>query len=409
MAKKKISTMEAQPEQQTQQTNHTYHVVVLGPSGAGKTVYLASMYNKLMMYDSEIGFYLSTNGEDRRELVARYENLKNHKWPDSTRYSEMREWNFTCQVPSSNGAPYTTMGFAYLDYPGEAITSAPDPVAIMQLDDRIKSADALLGIIDGHKIFATLSKKPLTFATSLDRDLGNILPDLQDQSTPAQFIITKWDVLANHGYSMQQVIEYLMTIPRFRTYVEGCRVRRVPVRLVPVSSVGMNYAQLNANGLMEPIGELSPHFTEMPLACVLLDQIEMRLQTIKREKERVDGVSIIVDPKWSFRDLFGKGTSQFIKIAHSLLPEKFQPGEMFIWKLYNTLEAPYDNKVRDSLALTRQLQEENEASLKALKDKEAAVHHVWTRMSYLRNLLEREYPESVLSSNASHPVHAGNA
>jgi hypothetical protein len=404
VAKKHVPITEVQAEKQTQETIHKYYIIVLGASGAGKTVYLASMYNRLMVQDDQIGFYLSTNRQDRRELVARYESLKNHQWPSGTRYSEMREWNFACQVPSSNEKPYTAMEFVYLDYPGEGLTSIPaDPMAIEQLDKRINEADALLGIIDGHKVLAALSKIPLPFATSLNQDLGNILPELQDRSTPVQFIITKWDLLANRGYSMPQVIEYLMTIPPFRTYITSCQRNRIPVRTVPLSSVGMNYAQLNDDGEMIPkeVGELEPCYTEMPLACVLFDQIEMRLQRLKEEEEKKRRDSINVKPSWTFGDMFKKGTGQTLTALHSLLPDKFQWGEKFVQKINDALEAPYDNKVRESIELERQLQQEKEASLKAIQDQQTAVDHVLQSMKYLRFQLEKEYPASVLSSNHS--------
>lgn len=407
MAKKKISPIEVQPEQQTQQTNLKYHIIVLGASGAGKTVYLASMYNRLMVHDHEIGFYLSTNGQDRRELVARYESLRNHQWPSGTRYSEMREWDFTCQVPTSNGAPYSTMDFVYLDYPGEGLASVPaDPIAIKQLDNRIESADALLGIIDGHKVLAALSKTSLPFATSLSQDIAIILSNLQDRSTPVQFIITKWDLLANHDYSMSQVSEYLMTFFQFRTYIESCQKRRIPVRIVPLSSVGMNYAQLNGDGEMVPKegGELKPHFTEMPLACVLFDQIEMRLERLKEEEEKKRRDSINAKPRWTSGDMFKKGAGQTLTALHSLLPDKFQWGEKFVQKINDVLEAPYDKKVRESIELERLLQQEKEASLKEIQDQKTAVNHVLNSMRYLRFQLEKEYPTSVLSSNHSGSV-----
>lgn len=410
MAKRKISGTESNDEQLPQEANHKYYVIVLGASGAGKTVYLASMYNRLMVHDPEIGFYLSTNRNDRRELVARYEKLQNHQWPSGTRYSDLREWGFTCQVPSTDGNVYTAMEFVYLDYPGEGLTStSSDPLAIEQLDSRISSADALLGIIDGHKVFAALSEKSLDFPTSLNQDLGNILPELQQRLTPAQFIITKWDLLSNHNYTMPQVVEYLLEIPRFRTYVDGCRKNHIPVRIVPVSSVGMNYAQLNANGEIEPKedGKLNPYYTEMPLACVLFDQIEMRLRMLKTEEESVRRISTAVSPKWRLGDIFKKGSGQFITALHSLLPDKFQWGEKFVQKINDVLEAPYDSKVTESLALERQLTQEKEASLRAIQDQQTAVTYVLDSMRYLRFQLEKTYPASILSSNSNQPVNPG--
>lgn len=397
---KKLKPQEKNPDHQISESGHKYYVIVLGTSGAGKTVYLASMYNRLMVQDPAIGFYLATDRLDRRELVGRYESLQKHQWPAGTRYSEIREWNFTCQVPSSNAHPYSAMEFVYLDYPGEGLTSTPaDPMILEQLDSRIEEADALLGIIDGHKIYAALSGKPLSFATSLNQDLGNILPELQQHATPAQFIITKWDLLINHGYSMKQVIDQLLTITPFRTYVENCKQNRIPVRIVPVSSVGMNYARLNANGEMQPItgGDLTPYYTEMPLACILFDQIEMRLQKLKNKENEAQGISTKVSPKWKPSDLLKKISGQSLIALHSFLPEKFQWGEKFVEKINDKLEAPYDEKVKASLALERELQQEKEASLKNIRDQQTAVEHVLNSMQYLRFQLEREYPESVLS------------
>jgi hypothetical protein len=392
------------PQQDSNQKPNKYFVVILGASGAGKTVYMASMYNKLLVQDHNIGFYLSTSPADRRELVARYERLLDHEWPSSTRYAELREWNFTCQVfaPASENGPYLAMEFAYLDYPGEALTASSliEPMATEKLDNHIKEADALLCVLDGHKVYAGLTGKTLSFGTSLTHDLGIILGDLQGRSTPVQFIITKWDLLVNHNYTMRQVVDYLLTLPQFRVYVESCKQNKIPVRLVPVSSVGMNYVQLNEKGEMElrENGELNPYYTEMPLACVLFDQIEMHLKRLKEMEEETRNKKPLASVKLGFSITLRKIFGRSVITLHDILPTKYQWGEVFVQKISERLEAPYNQRIQEGVEMERQLQAERDASLKNIKDQQTAIVFVLDSMRYLRHKLEQEYPESVLNS-----------
>lgn len=107
---------------------------------------------------------------------------------------------------------------------------------------------------------------------------------MQRSAKPIHFVISKWDTLINE-YSLEQVRERLLEIEDFRNLIQLRNKSGVPVRLIPISSVGMGFAELQPDGSMAKTGNLpNPFLVEMPLACILPDMIKItQINKIKTE------------------------------------------------------------------------------------------------------------------------------
>ena len=105
---------------------NTYKTLVLGASGSGKTIFLASMFRKLSVQARDIGFRLeAASPEQKRILTNVYETMvdPDRPWPPGTRrdLSEVKQWEFSCWVNTAT-ATHRVFNFSYLDYAGGYIT-----------------------------------------------------------------------------------------------------------------------------------------------------------------------------------------------------------------------------------------------------------------------------------------------
>ncbi|MFR9798701.1 hypothetical protein ACL02U_22815 [Streptomyces sp. MS06] len=97
----------------------TYTVVTLGPSGAGKTVYLAALWQALRLQHPTLCCYLTLDDpEQERRLVRTYQQVAGPgEWPLPTDGREFPEWVFSVKVNNQQGH-FTAMRVRYIDYAG---------------------------------------------------------------------------------------------------------------------------------------------------------------------------------------------------------------------------------------------------------------------------------------------------
>jgi predicted ATP-binding protein involved in virulence len=97
---------------------NTYSIIMVGPRGSGKTVFLASMYKKLST-QGDLGFFLTVDGQENSNYLHDiYTKIAMQKWPLATQASELSELTFTCKVQSNNLSNYAACNFTYIDYAG---------------------------------------------------------------------------------------------------------------------------------------------------------------------------------------------------------------------------------------------------------------------------------------------------
>jgi GTPase SAR1 family protein len=377
---------------------NNYNVAVVGPDGCGKTVYLASMYHKLYGQCKDTQFFLRS--EQNRLLNERYNQLVNsEQWPDSTR--EISQWHFRCCVQAENEYIYEVFQFTYLDYAGERITDTKQDTPLRtELDERFKQADTFLVMLDGKKIRALMhgEKDGERF---ISVELPNILQILLDRDEPApvHFVITKWDLL-QPDYSFKQVYNCLLTIEGFRQFVQ--RRKKYPTRLIPVSSIGSEFAELQADGTMRKIPGKLPHSfqVEMPLACVFLDVLQIALQKLTEEE-----VSIARTNRHLPILTVLKSVIPELKILRKNIRNRYQDKTLIRILTHESVDLLIDyaeswvKGVHEQEAQKdKRLRRERDITLMKIKDEKTAAKHVMKNFEYLSNRLEQAFPESNLSN-----------
>jgi hypothetical protein len=379
---------------------NSYKIIMLGPTGAGKTVYLSSMFHQLSIQSDRIGFYLSTPPAQRKGLVAKYNELESLSWPEGNKPNEIFEWQFTCQVQSESIGQYPALHFSYLDYAGGDLTTTVSGIELNKFDEHVNSADVLMGLLDGYKIYCLLANVPFE-GPSIYQDLGNILPIMQERDIPCHFVISKWDIL-QESFSLEQVRAKLEEDHRFASFVSLRRNIRVPIRIIPVSAVGQGYAIPNADGkmLINPGVRPQPFQVEMPLACVLPDRLETHLSKILKERIELEKTGVRSHPpEYAPLDLLGKFFGNTLRRLNEHLPLPYRFSEPIMLSLVDFLERGAINREEEAIQRDQRLRQEREQSLLKVKDEETAITHVLTCMMQLIGQLERSFPASNLKKS----------
>ncbi|MFC6066234.1 TRAFAC clade GTPase domain-containing protein [Streptomyces ochraceiscleroticus] len=261
----------------------TVRVLVLGPSGSGKTVYLSSLFKRLQV-QSSAAVFLECSHAQRIELMDIYRQVRDREeWPASTRVHNGREYTFDCKTRRST-KNHSVLRIKYLDYAGELLTEATEDDAASraqeELTERLVAADTILCLLDGQYVRELL----VGTEAGLDHfhhEMSMIFGLLQSAEKPVHFVITKWDLLAGHapteGASLAAVRDALCAVEEFAHLVGNVAMAgneyAPAVRLLPVSSVGPDYATLEPDGRMRKQRGAAPHpqYVEVPFLAILPD------------------------------------------------------------------------------------------------------------------------------------------
>jgi 5'-deoxynucleotidase YfbR-like HD superfamily hydrolase len=284
---------------------NTYSVVVLGTKGAGKTVYLASLFGKLSISDPRVGFSLQAENLDQRKRLNEYYQQiisSEEDWPRGTLASESEIWSFTAKVDNQPACR-----FEYLDYSGGLITDQGfDDTGIYR--SFLQKSDVIMPILDGTHILALMllrnqdTKPWITKAVSQFRkNIRNLIQEIQDyeesnqgknQDKSIHFLITKWD-LFDGLFNFTQIKEALLEEPTVNKFLATRKQKRPNslVRFIPVSSEGIGFSTIDYNTgyigkkteWLNLISEPEPLYVEIPLAYALRDKIETYMNQIQNE------------------------------------------------------------------------------------------------------------------------------
>jgi hypothetical protein len=275
----------------------TFNLIALGGQETGKTVLLASIFHRLTTEMSDGGFRLQTSLDQSVRLANLYATLRDSQaaWPPGTSVGDTRSFTFEC-VGSAGGDELPILNFNYLDYAGELVGGGSLGVADQRenrqrdLEQRIESAHALFGIIDGQRMLGHIRGDPDS-QLYLESSIIPMLGVMRRAKCPVHFILTKWDLfdeLATSDGAQDEndrlivVRNHLMAHAPIRNLVEQRRRDKRVVRIIPVSAIGRQFATMDANGHMvkRKNGLLRPLNVEIPLCAVLPDlfaQIEEHL------------------------------------------------------------------------------------------------------------------------------------
>lgn len=187
---------------------------------------------------------------------------------------------------------------SYLDYAGELLERAAESGSIAQsnLLRHINDADALLGMIDGHRVLQLL-RDERAGRDYFQYKLRPMLGFMHRASCPIHLVITKWDLIRDFGepqgaddrVRLDRVIEALLRYDHIKALSGVAGSGHKVVRLIPVSAVGPSFAQLDDDGRVSklPDGEMRPMNIEVPLCAVVPDlfsQVEQELDDKSRRK-----------------------------------------------------------------------------------------------------------------------------
>ncbi len=225
-----------------------------------------------------------------------------------------------------------------------------------QFDQTIKNADALLGLLDGTRIMSLIKNEKLGKIWSV-KELPNILSIMQTTNKPIHFVISKWDIVQNH-YTIEEIRECLLEIEEFKNLVKTRNQSHSPIRLIPVSSVGTGFADLQPDGSMKKTGKMpQPFQVEMPLSCIFPDMIQITLNELLKKKEQELSQEIEVQPNLSWWDKLKKymgGTVNAIASGvQELLPKKYQFAADILDELINLVEEEMTKSVYEKEEIAR--------------------------------------------------------
>jgi hypothetical protein len=357
-----------------------FKIMTLGASGAGKTVFLASMF-KALSTQKNSSFKLDVEDEQKRKLLnSTYTQiLTEDTWPPGTK--DISEWTFTCQVQTENLDNYNACQFTYFDYAGGRLTDAEkDP----DLEKVVQQADTILGLLDGHKIYAWLNgSDPIRANQFLSMDLPNILNRMQNLTVPIHFVITKWDVM-DRKFTLSQIREKLLTIPAFAQLIKSRGEAGSIVRIIPVSAIGLEFATLQPDGSMKknPGKTAIPFLLEVPMSCVLPDKLqqlhnEKQAQEINLEKQiqKIEDGNIIVGALIGGLDFLGIGLD-----GVGLLLELDDSTEIKAVKLLFRGASMLTNVFKGGIKginekVNKGSRRKKETTLKSVKDEQSALIH----------------------------------
>ncbi|MDM9380809.1 hypothetical protein QUB80_08840 [Chlorogloeopsis sp. ULAP01] len=399
-----------------------YSIMTLGPSGSGKTVFLASLFKQLST-QGEYGFFLDVEDSLQRKLLNTYytEIITGETWPKGTQ--EIKDWTFTCCVKTKDLSVHQACQFIYKDYPGKMLSEiAADESAEFNIDfqSEIDEADAVLAILDGQQILSLLKgSDDKLLQIWLQKELPNMLYLIQKcKKIPVHFIISKWDLIDNQGGFDLSDVRYrlLRKVPEFKNVVKQRNDANCPVRLIPVSSVGMNFA-IFQDGEMKKSTDTTPQpfQVEVPLSCVLIDGLQIEINQIKAKHHEILQRKTEVLPKFSFLEQVNQFVSDtFLNLVATtgrhLLPEKYKFDNDTLNKLLNITEKGIQQveqkveKSRQEVAKAKaeaareseKLRRQREESLRKVTNEETALKHIIESFIDIREKLHRDYPESDL-------------
>jgi hypothetical protein len=406
---------------------NNYNIITLGASGSGKTVLLASLF-KLLSIQGEHGFFIEIENSQKRNYLNNIytEIISGETWPHGTK-GEVTQWTFTCCVKTPDISSYPACQFTYFDYAGGLLTDAIEKEEQEDFHKKVNDADAVLVIIDGLKVLDFMqdndinNKDVLVFLT---RDLPSILQVADDykKDTPVHFIISKWDLLATRNYTLLEVRHRLLEkVPEFRNVVHSRNKANCPVRLIPVSSVGMGFATLQPDGQMKKNPGTIPHpfQVEVPLACVLIDglysQLQSQINRLKIEQKEISQKPTEVKSKFDFIDQVEQFFSSTVLplstgIIRQFLPDKYKFDNNTLKNLIEVTESGVEKidlevkKTQDEIAKkkeeaaqeTEKRRREQAELLKQVKNEETALNYTVNIFIDIKKKLDQEFPASDL-------------
>src|SRR5262245_6249115 len=257
-----------------------FRMFVLGTRGAGKTVFLASLYNQLKIQDDGRNNYsvVVESGEHRGFLIDTYDQIVNTNadWPIGT--ADITDFEFQC-IYSSKESELPIFRFHYVDFPGGFVTRTKIGDNEFNIMSAVKEAHTVLVLIDGKKVLNELEGVD-DGGPSIHKDLSDVLDVVQRCiRRPLQFVLTKHDLLSK--YSLAEIRDVLLANEHFVRIITQRKKLGMPTYLIPVSAVGTRFAEWDrASGAMKKKrnGRPEPYNVDLTLCYAITDALLTRFK-----------------------------------------------------------------------------------------------------------------------------------
>jgi hypothetical protein len=380
-----------------------FKVVALGNNGSGKTVLLASLFYQFRARPGR-PYYFDTDPATRVWLGSLLSAVVDpaEPWPAATARAGTRTYTFDCVVQVSE-APTTAFQIEYVDYAGEILEQLGESqTALDDLFERVRVADALIGVLDGRRVLQFMRGEAPGRAYVIAK-VAVMLQLMARARCAIYLVISKWDLL--HGFGeppgaddrarLDVVARALMTVDHISDLVRT----RNTVRLIPVSAVGAGFAAIDeSSGLVTklPDGTFSPYNVELPVAAVAPDLFTQIRHSINTQTATVIENEFRVRRRHSPDELMGEVGAFLLRPA----------GVALRASLDTVLSRPYSNElVAMMLDWLARPSRRKEAELQTFRDEaQRRAYQVWDARSAVLDdfqkqvhRLEIELPASVLS------------
>jgi GTPase SAR1 family protein len=371
--------------------NNEYNVLILGPKGSGKTVLLSSLYYKMSKPDST-GFFLdAVNYFDGKLLKENYTSLS-EEWPNATKFNHIEQWKFRCMLKTGKGI-HNVFTINYHDYSGGRLTDAVMEDEDNSFKQAIEGADVLMGLVDGSQLLSAMKTRNYTsrfFMNDLERVLTALRTHHKNYKI-VHLIISKWDLL--NGYSLRDVSSLLLGFTEFKGFVNEIISHNGKIRIIPLSSVGFNFAEL-IGGVMtlKQNPTLEPYNVSVAVSLALLDPMKTQIEDIEKEAARVQAQKISVPPQLSW----WQSILRFAGIAVQKYCEKQGISNSLLARMADYWKMEGDDKIEAARKKEIELREELKTQLTYVIDKKSAVEYVFKSFFANEMELDRAHPGSLI-------------
>jgi len=364
-----------------------FRMFVIGTRGAGKTVFLASLYSQLEIQDKRNNYRVEVVSDDHREFLKnKYDEVSNinRDWPVGT--AEVTDFEFRC-IFSSKDRDFPLFRFRYADFPGGFVTRKKIGENEFGIRSAVRDSHTILVLIDGKKVLNALEGIDDDNEATIHKDFNDILDVVQlCIRRPLQFVVTKHDLLAK--YSLAEIRDVLLINKKFTDIVAQRQQLGISTRLIPVSAVGADFAEWDrASGMMRKKrgARAQPYNIDLTLGFAVTDSLLTRFKQQQALSEVAKGTlaSMASRVLWLVKKFGGYGV--------------FVTDDFFVLRAVSLLDV-MSSKLQQKL---RDLTEEIDGRLNAIKDKNDAIDAIIGIQHLLREEFSADNPASDLLQQAT--------